>query len=366
MNDDASLPTAEARPAAPIETDALVIGAGPAGLFQVFELGLLEIGAHVVDSLPYVGGQCIELYPDKPIYDIPGVPRCTGRELVALLTRQIEPFGTPFHLGQQVSVLRRREDGRFDVETSAGLRFLARTVIVAGGVGSFQPRRLTVEGLERFEGSQVLYRVANPAEFAGRRVMVVGGDETALDRALEFAQDEGPQRAASVTLLHRRNVIQAPPGKLETMRALCDAGRLQFLVGQVSGVEASGERLDGVQLTDSEGKARVVPLDVLLVQLGVSPKLGPIAEWGMALERKQVVVDTEKFETSVPGLFAVGDIVTYPGKRKLLLCGFHEATLAAFGIAAHLLPGQRIPLEYTTTSTRLHKVLRVAAPPAGD
>ena len=206
-----------------IETDALIIGAGPAGLFQVFELGLLEIKAHIVDSLPYAGGQCIELYPDKPIYDIPAVPVCTGKELTDKLLKQIEPFGPVFHLGQEVTLVhKQQEDGRFAVETSKGTRFLSKTIFVAGGVGSFQPRLLKVDGLERYHDTQVFYRVKSPAQFTGKNLVIVGGGDSALDWALNFVQD-GPHKAANVILLHRRDGFKAAPASVAKMRALCDA-----------------------------------------------------------------------------------------------------------------------------------------------
>jgi thioredoxin reductase (NADPH) len=340
----------------PIDTDALVIGAGPVGLFQVFELGLLGIHAHVIDALPYPGGQCIELYPDKPIYDIPGTPRTTGRELVDRLLAQIKPFGADFHLGQQVSTLQAQADGRFGVATTGGQRFLAKTVFLAAGVGAFLPRQLKVDGLAAFLGSQLFYHVADAAAFAGRHLVIVGGEDTALDWAAAFAQD-GPQRAASVTLVHRRDGFQAEPANIARLRALCEAGRMQFQVGQVTGIEQAGGRLSAVQVTAPDAGTRAVPLDALLVLQGLSPRLGPIADWGLDLERKQVRVDTEQYATSVPGIFAVGDINTYPGKKKLILCGFHECTLAAFGAAARLFPGQPVQLQYTTTSPRLHQRL---------
>jgi thioredoxin reductase (NADPH) len=348
-----------------IETDALVIGAGPVGLFQVFELGLLEIKAHVVDSLATPGGQCIELYPDKPIYDIPSVVRCTGRELTASLLKQIEPFGATFHLGQEVTVVEKQADGRFLVETSKGTRFLAKVVIVAGGVGSFQPRMLKVEGLDKHEGTQLFHRVKAPAEFAGKHLVIVGGGDSALDWALHFAQD-GPDKAASIILLHRRDGFQAAPASIARMRALCEALQMQFIVGQITGIEEAGGRLTGVKVTGGDAVTRVVPLDALLVFFGLSPKLGPIADWGLALERKQIVVDTEKFETSVPGIFAVGDVNTYPGKKKLILSGFHEAALAAFGAAPYVFPDKRIQLQYTTASPKLHKLLGVESPSFDD
>ena len=364
--DSAPAPSAADRPAAtgaaaPIETDALIVGAGPVGLFQVFELGLLEVKVHVVDSLAYPGGQCIELYPDKPIYDIPAVPVCTGKELTDNLLKQIEPFGATFHFGQEVSVVQREADGRFRVETSKGTRFLARTVFIAGGVGAFQPRLLRVEGLEKYEGTQLFYRVRNPADFAGRNLVIVGGGDSALDWTLNFVQ-EGPHKAESVILIHRRDGFRAAPASVAKMRELCEAYEMQFVVGQVTGIDERDGRLTAIKVTGADGVTRVVPLDVLLVFFGLSPKLGPIAEWGLGLERKQVVVDTEKFETSIPGIFAVGDINTYPGKKKLILSGFHEAALAAFGASRYIFPDKRVLLQYTTTSPKLHKVLGVETP----
>jgi thioredoxin reductase (NADPH) len=351
--------------AGPIETDAVIVGAGPVGLFQVFELGLLEVKAHIIDSLPYPGGQCIELYPDKPIYDIPAVPVCTGKELTDNLLKQIEPFGATFHLGQEVTEVQRRADGRFDLATAKGTRFITKTVFIAGGVGAFQPRLLKVDGIEKHQDRQVFYRVKNPAQFAGQNLVIVGGGDSALDWTLNFAQD-GPHKAESVILIHRRDGFRAAPASVARMKELCDAMEMQFVIGQITGIEEQGDRLTGVKVTGSDGVTRVVPLDVLLVFFGLSPKLGPIAEWGLALERKQVVVDTEKFETSIPGIFAVGDINTYPGKKKLILSGFHEAALAAFGAAPYIFPDKRIHLQYTTTSPKLHKVLGVETPTFDD
>ncbi len=345
----------------PIETDAVVIGAGPVGLFQVFELGLLEIRCHVVDALAQHGGQCVELYPDKPIYDIPAVPVCTGQELTDRLLQQIEPFGATFHLGQEVAVVQRQPDGRFFVETDKGTRFLARTVFVAGGVGAFQQRTLNLDGLARFDDTQVFYRVRDPAAFAGKHLVIVGGGDSALDWALNFAQP-GPHRAGSVILVHRRDGFRAAPASVARMRAMCEAGEMQFAVGQVSGFEAADGRLQRIKLTGGDGVTRLLPLDMLLVLFGLSPKLGPIARWGLGIDRKQVLVDTEKFETNIPGIFAVGDINTYPGKQKLILSGFHEAALAAFGAAPYVFPDRAVQLQYTTTSPKLHQMLGVASP----
>jgi thioredoxin reductase (NADPH) len=342
-----------------IQTDALIIGAGPVGLFQAFQLGLLEIKCHVVDSLPYVGGQCIELYPDKPIYDIPGTPRCTGRELVASLLKQLTPFEPPFHLDQEVSAVERQPDGRFRVDTSAGKRFLAQTIIIAAGVGAFQPKKLKLEGIEVFEGRQVLYRVPSSSGFAGQNVLVVGGDDAALSWAMRLATLD-TDKPNTVTLLHRRDVFQADADIVALTEVLIKTGDLKFRVGQVTGLEASAGKMTAAHITGVDGAISTLPVDTILLQLGLSPRLGPIANWGLELERRQLRVDTEKFATSVPGIFAVGDINTYPGKKKLLLSGFHESALAAFGAAEFVFPGTKPQLQYTTTSTRLHRLLGVA------
>lgn len=343
------------QPAEPIETDAVVIGAGPVGLFQVFELGLLGIRAEVVDSLPAVGGQCALLYADKPIFDIPGTPRCTGRELIDRLQQQIGPFATRFHLDRVVDTIERQSDGRFWVGTSTAERFLARVVVIAGGVGSFQPRRLKAEGLARFERHQVFYDFDNAAPFNGRRVLVVGDGEEALQTAIALSQ---PGAAASVTLMHRRDEFKAAPETLARIAALRQRGSLAFVAAQpVVAVIDGDDRLAGLEVALPDGSKRTLPLDAIIALTGLSPKLGPIANWGLAMARKQVVVDTATFETDVPGIFAVGDINTYPGKKKLIVCGFHEATLAAYGAAARLFPGTPMPLEYTTTSPRLRSLL---------
>ncbi len=346
-----------------IEADAVIVGAGPVGLFQVFELGLLEIKAHVVDALAYPGGQPVELYPDKPIYDIPAIPVCTGQELTDRLLQQIKPFGATFHLGQEVTTVQKQADGRFFVETSKGTSFLTRTLFIAAGVGAFQPRTLKVDGLEKFEGTQLFYRVKNPADFAGRQLVIVGGGDSALDWALNFTAHDNPHRAESVILVHRRDGFQAAPASVARMRERCERLEMQFIVGQVTGFEETADgKLGGLKVTGSDAVTRVVPVDALLVFFGLSPKLGPIAEWGLDIERKQLVVDTEKFSTSIPGIFAVGDINTYPGKKKLILSGFHECALAAFGAVPYVFPDRQVFLQYTTTSTKLHKVLGVASP----
>jgi thioredoxin reductase (NADPH) len=351
----------------PIACDALVIGAGPVGLFQVFQLGLQGIAAEVVDALPAPGGQCSELYPDKPIYDIPAVQVCTGRELVDRLLQQIRPFAPRFHLGQAVSSLQPRADGRFDLATSTGQQFIARSVFVAAGVGAFQPRRLQAEGADALAADQLLYRLPADGALPGRQVLVAGGEDGAVQAAVDLADAHTTAAApASITLVHRRATLAAEAGLLHRLQAHLDAGRVRFQVGQILSVQTvpgQPARLAAVQLVDGDGQTLALPTDALLVQLGISPKLGPITQWGLALERRQLVVDPASFETSMPGIYAVGDVVSYPGKKKLILCGFHEATLAAFAAVARLRPDAPVLLQYTTTSPRLHQRLGVATVP---
>ena len=348
----------------PIETDALVIGAGPVGLFQAFELGLLGISSHIIDTLPYAGGQCIELYPDKPIYDIPGTVATTGRQLVASLLEQLKPFKPVFHLSQQVNALARQADGRFLVETSANPSsaspsFLTKTIFIAAGVGAFQPKKLTVHGLDTFAGTQLFYHLDAQADFAdnfvGKQVTIVGSEDTAVEAAIQLAK----LPTNNITLLHRRDVFNATPDKLETMRNLIEVGKLQLRIGQIAGFEEQQGQLTALQVTDVDGKTAPLPVNTLLVLQGLSPKLGPVADWGLDMARKQLAVDTEKFETNEAGIFAVGDINTYPGKKKLILCGFHEAALASFAAAALVFPDTPTLLQYTTTSTLLHQRLGV-------
>ncbi|MEI6611934.1 NAD(P)/FAD-dependent oxidoreductase [Polynucleobacter sp.] len=341
----------------PIQTDAVIIGAGPVGLFQVFELGLLEIKAHVIDSLPEIGGQCIELYPDKPIYDIPAIPVCTGRELTNNLLKQIEPFGAQFHLGQEVTKLEPQPDGRFLISTSLDQHFLSKTVFIAAGVGAFQPRTLNLDGIEAFDDKQIFYHVKNPEQFINKKIVICGGGDSALDWSLYFAD-----KASSLTLIHRRDEFKASPKSIAKMRELCANHQIQLMIGQITGYDLVQDRISQVAVTDIEGNTKSIPVDDLLIFFGLSPKLGPIADWDLEIQRKQIVVDTEKFQTSVPGIYAVGDINIYPGKKKLILSGFHEAALAAFAAAQYLNPEKPIQLQYTTTSPKLHKVLGVKPP----
>ena len=335
-----------------ITTEVVIIGAGPCGLFQVFELGLLGISAHVVDSLRHPGGQCAELYPDKPIYDIPALLVCGAQELVDRLMQQIRPFNPQLHLGHEVVEFARRDTGRFHLRTAGGVSFDAGTVVIAAGVGSFQPRRIGVEGAEAFEGSTINYRVKSAAELAGKHLVIFGGGDSALDWTLELLP-----RAASLVLVHRRHEFRAAPASVARMQEQVAAGSMRCFEAQPHSLIIDDGALRGVNIRTPDGALQGLPADQLLVFFGLHPKLGPIAEWGLALEKKALTVDTEKFQTSLPGVFAVGDINTYPGKKKLILSGFHEAALAAFAIQHHLYPQKKQFLQYTTTSPVMHKRL---------
>jgi thioredoxin reductase (NADPH) len=338
-----------------ITTEVVIIGAGPAGLFQVFELGLLGIKAHIIDSLRQPGGQCTELYPDKPIYDIPALPVCGAQELVDRLMQQIKPFGAGFHLGEEAVALHRQDNGRFRLTTSAGTVFDAGAIVVAAGVGSFQPRRLSVEGADQHEGSQIHYRVKNASDFHGRKLVVFGGGDSALDWALDLAP-----KAASLALVHRRAEFRGAPASAARLRELAAAAQLRFVEGVAHSLHSDAGKLQGVRVKTAGGEVEQLEAEHLLVFFGLAPKLGPIAEWGLDIDKRAIKVDTERFESNIPGVFAIGDINTYPGKKKLILSGFHEAALAAFAIQHHLYPAKKQFLQYTTTSPAMQKRLGVA------
>jgi len=352
-----------------IETDVVIIGAGPCGLFQVFELGLLDIHAHVIESLPNAGGQCAELYPGKPIYDIPAYPTIGAQELVDRLLEQISPFNPTFHFNSQVDQLERLDDGRFQLHTTQDETFIAKAVIVAGGVGSFAPVKLKIPGVEERIDNDVFYSVKDKNVHAGKDIVILGGGDSALDWALEL---QGI--ANSVVLIHRSEKFKAAPASVSQMHQLCDNLEMQFLSGNVTrmitdepeSADLSSGSLKQIEVTGMDGVARRVELDQLLVFFGLSPKLGPIAHWGLDLQKNQIRVDTEKFQSSEPGLYAVGDINWYPGKKKLILSGFHEAALAAFAIKEQLFPGQKVHLQYTTTSPVMHQRLGVDDPYSDD
>jgi thioredoxin reductase (NADPH) len=342
----------------PTPAEVVIIGAGPVGIFQIFELGLLGINAHIIDSLTQVGGQCTELYPEKPIYDIPALPVCGAQELIDRLLEQTKPFNATYHLGQEVTEVKPLPGGRILVVTSTGTRLLAGAVVIAAGVGSFQPRRLALPGIEEFEGRSVHYRVKSAADFHGRDLVICGGGDSALDWTVALCE-----KARSLTLVHRRAEFRAAPATVARMRELVAAGKMQLVEGHAVAVhgDAASGRLSGLVIQTNDGNTTLqVAADQVLAFFGLHPKLGPIAEWGLELEKKALTVDTEKFQTSVPGIFAIGDINTYPGKKKLILSGFHEAALAAFAIQHHLFPEKRQFLQYTTTSPIMQKRLGVS------
>jgi thioredoxin reductase (NADPH) len=337
-----------------IQTDVVIVGAGPCGLFQVFELGLLDMRAHVIDALPIIGGQCAELYPDKPIYDIPGFPTVGALELVENLLQQIKPFSPTFHLGQQVQEVRKQEDGTFHLVTSTGTEFHTKAVIIAGGVGAFQPVQLRLEGIEKYEDRQLFYKVKDPAQHHGKKVIVCGGGDSALDWALNLVG-----KAASVTLVHRSAAFKAAPASVSKFKELVEAGQAQLILGTALGYGEADGRLNTLNVTGIDQAKHVLEADHILAFYGLNPKLGPIAEWGLNMNKHQIEVDTEKFQTSTPGIYAVGDINYYPGKKKLILSGFHEGALAAFAIKHQLFPNEKVHLQYTTTSPSVHKKLGV-------
>ena len=339
-----------------IHTDALIIGAGPVGLFAVFELGLVDVKAHVIDILQKPGGQCAELYPEKPIYDIPALPVVTGQELTDRLLTQIEPFDPVFHFGQRVETLRRVDNG-FEVESDTGTIFLAKVVIIAAGGGSFTPKRPPLAGIEAYEGASVFYAVKKRDAFRDKKVVVVGGGDSALDWLLDLQPV-----AKSVTLIHRRDEFRAAPDSVNKMRALVEEGRVTFILGQVKKLHGEGGELSALTVRGPvAGREQDFEIEAerLLPFFGLTMKLGPIANWGLNLNENLIAVDTEKFETSEPGIFAIGDINTYPGKLKLILSGFHEAALMAQAAQRSVHPGRKTVFQYTTSSSALQKKLGV-------
>lgn len=338
------------------QTDVVIIGAGPVGLFQVFELGLQGLNAIVIDALPDPGGQCIELYPDKPIYDIPAVPMCTGRELIDKLIDQIAPFEAPIYLDQTVDTLSGNPDDGFTLSTSKGLQVQCRAVVIAAGAGSFTPVKLRVDGIDKFESSQLYYRVRDPSVFSDKDIVILGGGDSAIDWALALAD-----KSRSLTLVNRTERFRAAEASVEKLMALRDANKVNVLFGAVKGFAENNGRLSSVHcvLRDEQKSEIDLQLDDLLVFFGLSPKLGPVEEWGLDLEKNLVDVNSETFATSVPGIYAVGDINTYPGKKKLILSGFHETALAAHAIKHQFEPDKKQYTQYTTTSTLLQKRLGV-------
>ena len=338
-----------------IKTDVLIIGAGPIGLFAVFELGLLDIKAHLVDILDKVGGQCAELYPEKPIYDIPAVPFITGHGLVEALMQQIKPFNPTFHLGEMVTTLEKIGDPLFRVTTDRGKVFEAKSVAIAAGGGSFQPKRPPIPGIEPYEGKSVHYAVRKMDAFRDQRLLIVGGGDSALDWTLNLQPI-----AKRVTLVHRRDEFRGAPDSVNKMRALVAAGSMDLKIGQVNMLEGGDGQLAAASIKGNDGAVARIEVDAMLPFFGLTMKLGPVADWGLKLEDELIPVDTGTFETTIPGLFAIGDINTYPGKLKLILSGFHEAALMAQQVYHYVYPDKRLVFQYTTSSTSLQKKLGVA------
>ena len=340
-----------------IETDVVIVGAGPAGLFAVFELGLLDIRCHLVDILPKAGGQCSELYPEKPIYDIPGYPIVTGQGIVDNLLKQIEPFHPAFHFGDMVEsleVLGTPEAPKFLVRASGAQNFACKAVIVAAGGGSFQPKKPPIEGIDAYEGKSVFYAVRKMEAFRDKNVVIVGGGDSALDWVLNLQPI-----AKRLALIHRRDDFRAAPHSVKAMREHVDAGRIDLRIGQITGLAGEAGELSAVTVKRTDGGVEELACDALIPFFGLTMKLGPVADWGLNLHENLVPVDTERFETNVPGIFAIGDINTYPGKLKLILCGFHEGALAAQRIHHYVYPDKRLTFQYTTSSSSLQKKLGV-------
>ena len=343
-----------------IETDALIIGAGPCGLFQVFELGLLGIDSVLIDSLPTIGGQCTELYPDKPIYDIPGIPVCTGEELIENLSKQTEPFSPKMILGDEVTELEANKDS-FDIKTQKGQKITAKTVFIAGGVGSFQPRKIRLKGIDDYENKWLHYRVKDKKSFYGKDIIIAGGGDSALDWAIDFAEStEHKENGGTVSLIHRRDEYRGAESSVQKIKALAESKQIDLYENsKISGFDIEGENSFKLDINTNDSKLNLIG-DALLVFFGLSPKLGPIAEWGLDITKKSIKVDTESYQTNIPGIFAIGDISDYPGKKKLILSGFHEAALAAFAAKAIITPGKKVNLQYTTTSPLLKERLGVS------
>ncbi len=337
-----------------ITTDAVIVGAGPVGLFAIFQLGLVDIKCHVVDILDRPGGQCAELYPEKPIYDIPGYPEITGQALTDNLLAQAAPFAPVFHHGQMVEGLRRLDDGRFELATNGGLVFHTKVLVIAAGGGSFMPKRPPFRNIESFEQSSVFYAVRRIEDFRDRNVVIAGGGDSALDWTLNLEPV-----ASRVTLIHRRDKFRAAPDSVAKMQALAKAGRIDFRMGQIMELHGEDGRLRALSGRGADGAAFELEAERLLPFFGLTMKLGPLAEWGLNLNENLIPVNTENFETSEAGIFSIGDINTYPGKLKLILSGFHEAALMAQAAFRIVHPEEKMVFQYTTSSTKLKQKLGV-------
>jgi thioredoxin reductase (NADPH) len=329
-----------------IKTDVLVIGAGPTGLFAVHQLGIIGLKTEVVDNLDKIGGQCIELYPDKPIYDIPAISECTGEELTKNLLKQIEPFKTNFHLNERVEELK-KDGSNWQVTTNKKKVFITPNIIIAGGVGSFEPRKFSTKDVEKFEGKSVFYSIKDKNLFKNKKICIFGGGDSALDWAIELSN------FSEVTLVHRRTEFRGAPSSLETVKKLEKNGKIRILTPyQLNSIEGD-KNIKSVSLIKEDGKIEKLEMDYVLGFFGLIMKLGPIANWGLNLDKKTIKVNTETFQTNQEGIFAIGDICTYPGKLKLILSGFHEAALAARACYKLARPNEKYRFEFTTTSKNI-------------
>jgi thioredoxin reductase (NADPH) len=329
-----------------IKTDALVIGAGPTGLFAVHQLGIIGLKSEVVDNLDKIGGQCIELYPSKPIYDIPAISECTGEELTNNLLKQIEPFKTNFHIGERVEEVK-KDGANWKITTSKKKVFIAPIIIIAGGVGSFEPRKLSAKDAEKFEGKNIFYSVKDKNLFKNKKICIFGGGDSALDWAIELSN------FSEVTLVHRRAEFRGTPLSLETVKKLEKNDKVKILTPyQLNSIEGD-KSIKSVNLINDDGKIKKLETDYILGFFGLIMKLGPIVNWGLNLDKKTIQVNTENFQTNQEGIFAIGDICTYPGKLKLILSGFHEAALAARGCYKLARPNEKYRFEFTTTSKNI-------------
>lgn len=343
-----------ADPIETVSTDVAIVGAGPAGLFAVFELGLLDLKCCLIDILDKPGGQCAELYPEKPIYDIPGLPKISGQDLTDQLVQQGAPFEPQMIFGHMVSELERLEDKTFRLTTDRGLKIEAKVIVIAAGGGSFQPKRPPIPGLEDFEEKSVYFAVRRIEDFRDRNILIVGGGDSALDWTVALEPV-----AKNVTLLHRRPDFRGTPASVNKMRALVDAGKVDLVIGQVTGLNGENGQLSSASIRSEDGPPEIA-CDAMLPFFGLTMKLGPVSDWGLDIVDKHIPVDTETFQTNQPGIFAVGDINTYPGKLKLILCGFHEVALMSHGVHKHIYPDRVIKMQYSTTSKDLKKKLGVA------
>lgn len=338
-----------------ITTDVVIIGAGPCGLFAIFELGLLDLKAHVIDILDRPGGQCAELYPEKPIYDIPGLPVVSGQELTDNLLEQAKPFGPEYHYNEMVEQVQKLDNGNWQVKTDGGLTFEAPVVVIAAGGGSFQPKKPPIPGIEAYEGTSVFYSVKKMEAFKGKNILVSGGGDSALDWTINLQPI-----ANSMQLIHRRDGFRAAPDSVNKMHALVEEKKMVFHMGQITELHGGNGQLEGVTYKSKDGELTKIECDTLLPFFGLTMKLGPIADWGLNLDENLIPVDTEKFATNADGIFAIGDINHYPGKLKLILSGFHEAALMAQAAKRIVDPEAKIVFQYTTSSSNLQKKLGVA------